>query len=137
MNQQTTKLTRSPLILLFTFIFLLITTSAYSAPIPEPIIDYHMDEIKWTGAIGEVKDSSPNPDNATAVNDADTLDNTSAGGGICRVGDFIGDNYLTPTAPIPLPKNKYYLPVPIFPFLIFHNLFDKATHKKLLSIKIV
>lgn len=107
MNQQTTKLTRSPLILLFTFIFLLLTTSAYSAPIPEPIVDYRMDEAEWTGTAGEVKDNSSNNYDGTAVNGANTLDNSTAGGGICRVGDFIGNNYLTPTNPITLPKNNY------------------------------
>lgn len=71
----------------------------------ETIVDYRMDEGEWTGAAGEVKDSSPNSDNATAVNGANTLDNTTAGGGICRVGDFIRDNYLTPTTSISLPNN--------------------------------
>ncbi|WP_273266111.1 LamG-like jellyroll fold domain-containing protein, partial [Flexistipes sinusarabici] len=55
-------------------------------------LDYRMDEAEWTGAPGEVKDNSSNGYDGTAVNGANTLDNTTAGGGICRVGDFDGSN---------------------------------------------
>ena len=59
-----------------------------------PIADYRTDACSWDGSTGEVKDSSGNALDGTAQ-EATTEANTTAGGGMCRVGDFnnsSGDN---------------------------------------------
>ncbi len=59
-----------------------------------PIANYQMDACSWNGTTGEVKDSSGNGYNGTAENGANTENNTTAGGGLCRVGDFIGSKHI-------------------------------------------
>lgn len=66
-----------------------------------PVADWHFDEYSWSGATGEVKDSSLSANHGTAKGGA----MTTAAGKLCRAGDFngaTGDNqqdYLV--APIP------------------------------------
>ncbi len=54
----------------------------------DPIADYQMDECSWNGTSSEVKDSSGNNFNGTAINGANTESNSTAGGVLCRTGDF-------------------------------------------------
>ena len=61
---------------------------------PKPIVNYQMDACSWDGTSGEVKDSSGNSYNGTAVNGANTESNTIAGGILCRVGKFNGNDYI-------------------------------------------
>ncbi|WP_457597963.1 LamG-like jellyroll fold domain-containing protein [Hydrogenimonas sp.] len=55
-----------------------------------PLAEYRMDECGWSGAAGEVRDSSGGGYDGTAKNGATTQNATLAGGGVCRVGDFTG-----------------------------------------------
>ncbi len=57
--------------------------------IPQPIVDWHMDDASWSGTSGEVKDGSGNGFNGTGTNGNAT---TTAGGKICRGGVFNGVN---------------------------------------------
>jgi len=60
-----------------------------------PIADYRFDECFWDGTSAQVKDSSGNAYDGRAINGADTEDNATAGGGLCRVGYFDGvDDYV-------------------------------------------
>ncbi|BAI80621.1 hypothetical protein DEFDS_1152 [Deferribacter desulfuricans SSM1] len=72
--------------------------------LPKPIADYYFDECSWDGTPGEVKDSSGNNHNATAQNNANVIDNITAGGGIYRVANFNG-KYITIDEPFQLPAN--------------------------------
>lgn len=67
----------------------------------DPVSDWHFDDYYWTGASGEVKDSSLKANHAQAVNGV----LTTTAGKICRAGDFqgtSGDNLLDAViAPIP------------------------------------
>ena len=58
----------------------------------DPVVNYRMDECDWNGNLGEVKDSSGNGYDGTAKNNATTETNTTAGGGICHVGVFDGND---------------------------------------------
>ena len=58
-------------------------------PIPQPIVDWHMDDASWSGSSGEVKDSSGNGFNGTSTSGNAT---TFSGGKICRGGVFNGIN---------------------------------------------
>ena len=74
-------------------------TLAYSAirfyPAPVKLGEWRMDELTWTGAAGEVVDSSGNGRNAQAVNGAVTASAAPAiavNPGTCRYGVFDGVN---------------------------------------------
>jgi len=56
-----------------------------SATVPGPLVWYRMDEAAWTGAAGQVADSSGNGLNGTAQGGA-----TTAAGVKCRAGSFTG-----------------------------------------------
>jgi hypothetical protein len=56
-----------------------------------PVFEYRMDECKWSGTKGEIKDRASGY-NATAFNGANTEDNATAGGGICKVADLGDEN---------------------------------------------
>lgn len=51
----------------------------------DPIRDYRMDECYWTGNIGDIKDSSVNAADSTAINGADTYE---TGAKMCYSGRF-------------------------------------------------
>jgi len=57
-----------------------------------PVADYRMDECSWDGTDDEVKDQTDNHYDGTAKNGANTESNTTAGGGLCQVGKFDGDD---------------------------------------------
>lgn len=60
-----------------------------------PIFAYFMEQDEWTGAAGEVEDTSGNLLDATAIGGADTENNEPsipANPGTCRYGDFLGTN---------------------------------------------
>ena len=62
---------------------------------PQLVASWSLDELGWTGALGEVVDDGPNGLNGTAINGADTdqPDPAIAGNpGTCRYGDFDGVN---------------------------------------------
>lgn len=70
-----------------------------STPTPAALVSYWaMDEFSWSGASGEVLDSSGNGNNGTAQNGADTDGVTPAiagDPGTCRYGEFDGtDDYI-------------------------------------------
>jgi len=61
------------------------STDTYNI-VPAPYAYYAMDEISWTGVAGEVKDSSGNSHDATALNAVSTITTGAAGskGNTCR-----------------------------------------------------
>ena len=63
---------------------------------PAPITNYRMDACSWNGTRGEVKDNSSNQFDGTARNGLTTTDNSTAGGGINRVGGIFDgvDDYI-------------------------------------------
>lgn len=65
---------------------------AVSTPIPDPEIEYRMDELQWQGDANEVLDNTGNNHDGQAQNGATTVDN----GAICRAGSFDGsDDYVS------------------------------------------
>ena len=63
--------------------------------LPQPLVTYRMEQSTWSGAPGEVLDTSGNGRHATALNGADTGQTGSAipgNPGTCRYGDFDGTN---------------------------------------------
>jgi len=65
------------------------------AGLPEPLLEYRMEESAWTGAGGEVTDESGNDRDGTAVGGADTaFDDPAIPGnpGTCRYGEFDGND---------------------------------------------
>ncbi len=68
----------------------------------EPIANYSMDSCLWNGTIGEVIDDSNNSFDGTAIGGASTESNTTVGGGICHVGNFIA-------------SSKQHIEIPNFP----------------------
>ncbi|WP_456401341.1 hypothetical protein, partial [Hydrogenimonas sp.] len=64
-----------------------------------PLAEYRMDECGWSGAAGEVRDSSGGGYDGMAKNGATTQNATLAGGGVCRVGDFTGTYLQLQTLP--------------------------------------
>ena len=63
--------------------FLLLFLFALHVKADTLVVDYRMDECSWNGTVGEVKDSSGNNLNATAIKTT-TVDE----GKLCRAGDF-------------------------------------------------
>lgn len=57
--------------------------------VPSPVAEYRLDETSWSGAAGEVLDSSGNGLNGTALGGAQT---TTANAYLCRSGQFDGAN---------------------------------------------
>ncbi len=74
--------------------FVPIPASAFTqchSQIPEPVLEWRMDDSQWTGTAGEVTDHSGNNRNGTAQNQTST-----SLGYLCRAGTFDGaDDYLT------------------------------------------
>ncbi len=64
------------------------------------IAEWRLDEASWDGTINEVTDNTSNGYHGTAQNGINTLSDATAGGGICRVGQFADDGYVG-TAEIP------------------------------------
>jgi hypothetical protein len=60
----------------------------FSAHMPSPFALYSLDEQSWAGIAGEVKDSSGNSHNGTAVGSAQTV----SAGYVCRGGQITGNN---------------------------------------------
>ncbi len=58
------------------------------------IAEWRLDEASWNGTINEVTDNTSNGYHGTSKNGVNTLSDTSAGGGICRVGEFSDDGYV-------------------------------------------
>lgn len=69
-----------------------INPSAGGGPIPDPILEYQMDELLWQGGANEVIDNTGNAHDGQAQGGASTVDN----GAICRAGNFDGsDDYVS------------------------------------------
>ncbi len=85
------SLSPDPFIISFiiSLLIVLFSTFAYAST---PIANYQMDECSWNGVFNEVKDSSGNNLDGTAMNGADTELSSDAGGGLCHVGKFIKNN---------------------------------------------
>ena len=61
-----------------------------ASALPAPVAAYAMDEPAWSGAAGEVADSSGNARHGSAINGAATVEP----GAICRAGHFDGSSHV-------------------------------------------
>ncbi|EAR62751.1 hypothetical protein MED92_06518 [Oceanospirillum sp. MED92] len=63
-----------------------------ATPIPNPEIEYRMDELQWQGTANEVVDNTGNNHDGTAQGGVTTIEN----GAVCRAGEFDGsDDYVS------------------------------------------
>lgn len=70
------------------------TALLFSADNPSATVLYSLDEATWSGATGEIKDSSGSLLNGTAIGSAQTVSN----GYVCRGGEITGNNQAIGTA---------------------------------------
>ena len=65
---------------------------ASTGAIPDPEIEYRMDELQWQGTANEVVDNTGNNHDGTAQGGVTTIEN----GAVCRAGEFDGsDDYVS------------------------------------------
>ncbi len=83
------NLTLIPFIILFLCIF---PSKSNGKNLITPTAEYRFDECQWNGTQNEVKDSNGNGLDGTAKNGATTESNATAGGVLCHVGKFDGNN---------------------------------------------
>lgn len=58
------------------------------------IAEWRLDEESWNGTFNEASDNTSNGYHGTAANGVSTVSETTAGGGICRVGKFADNGYV-------------------------------------------
>ncbi len=73
---------------LWASVALILALLSVNANAAQPQIEWRMDEQRWNGSVDEIVDSSGNGNDASAVDDLNTIQ----GGQICRAGAFDGVN---------------------------------------------